>query len=154
MSDRQVEWLSAEEQAAWRSYLRGSARLAAMIGHDLYRDHKITLNKYEVLVRLSEAPDWTLRMSDLADNLVHSRSRLTRTVSSLEEDGFVVRERYSGDGRGRNCRLTDEGYRELEKIAPDHVASVRERVLDTIGHDNLLELGRILSILADEPAEG
>lgn len=145
-----VEWLTAEEQVAWRSYLRGSARLSALIGHDLYRDHKITLNKYEVLVRLSEAPNWTLRMSDLADNLVQSRSRLTRTVTSLEEDGFVIRERFSGDGRGRNCRLTDEGYRQLEKIAPDHVESVRTRVLDAIGHDNLIELGRILNILADD----
>lgn len=104
MSD--IKWLAADEQVAWRNYLRGSARLNAQIGNDLFEVHRLTLNKYEVLVRLSESEGWTMRMSDLADDLVHSRSRLTRTVASLEEDGLVVREACSGDGRGRNCRMT------------------------------------------------
>lgn len=150
MSQELTPWLTEEEQVAWRAYLRGSARLSALIGHDLYQSHGLTLNKYEVLVRLSEAEDWTMRMSDLAENLVHSRSRLTRTVASLEEDGFVIREACTGDRRGRNCRLTQEGYDYLDKIAPDHVESVRRRVIDRIGIDNLLELGRILSALADD----
>lgn len=145
-----TRWLSEDEQKAWRAYLRGSARLSALINHDLYRTHGITLNKYEVLVRLSETEGRAMRMSDLADNLVHSRSRLTRTVASLEKEGLVSRESCAADGRGRICRLTDAGYAYLEKIAPDHVESVQERVLAKIGTENLLELGRILSLLADD----
>ena len=145
-------WLAADEQAAWRNYLRGSARLNAQIGHDMFENNGLTLNKYEVLVRLSESPDWTLRMSDLADDLVHSRSRLTRTVASLEEDGFVVRETCAIDGRGRNCRMTSAGYDLLSSLAPDHVKSVRKHLLEKIGHDDLLVLGRIMSTLLEDPA--
>ncbi|WP_182355180.1 MarR family winged helix-turn-helix transcriptional regulator [Flaviflexus huanghaiensis] len=148
MSD--VPWLAADEQVAWRSYLRGSARLNAQIGNDLFEVHRFTLNKYEVLVRLSESEGWTMRMSDLADELVHSRSRLTRTVASLEEEGLVVREACSGDGRGRNCRMTARGFDLLKKLAPDHVESVRRHLLDKIGRDDLLTLGRIMSKLLDE----
>lgn len=147
-----VDWLEADEQAAWRNYLRGSARLNAQIGNDLFEVHQLTLNKYEVLVRLSETEGWTRRMSDLADDLVHSRSRLTRTVASLEKEGLVVREACSGDGRGRNCRMTNEGYARLQSLAPDHVGSVRKHLLDKIGHDDMITLGRIMSKLLDEPA--
>lgn len=152
MSEQSTKWLEADEQAAWRNYLRGSARLSAQIGHDLFETHGLTLNKYEVLVRLSESDDWSMRMSDLADDLVHSRSRLTRTVASLEQEGFVIRETCAKDGRGRICRMTDEGYALLEKLAPSHVASVREHLLDKIGHDDLIELGRIMATLLDDPA--
>lgn len=151
---KDVEWLAADEQVAWRSYLRGSARLSAQIGNDLYEAHRLTLNKYEVLVRLSETEGWTMRMSDLADDLVHSRSRLTRTVASLEQEGLVVREACSGDGRGRNCRMTDEGYALLQKLAPDHVTSVRTHLLDKIGREDMLELGRIMTKLLDDPSDG
>lgn len=151
MTQTQVEWLKADEQVAWRNYLRGSARLSAQIGNDLYEMHRLTLNKYEVLVRLSETEGWTMRMSDLADDLVHSRSRLTRTVSSLEQEGLVVREACSGDGRGRNCRMTDDGYALLQKLSPSHVGSVREHLLDKIGHDDMITLGRIMTKLLDEP---
>lgn len=147
-----IDWLEADEQAAWRNYLRGSARLNAQIGNDLFEVHQLTLNKYEVLVRLSETEGWTRRMSDLADDLVHSRSRLTRTVASLEKEGLVVREACSGDGRGRNCRMTNEGYARLQSLAPDHVGSVRKHLLDKIGHDDMITLGRIMSKLLDEPA--
>lgn len=148
MSD--VKWLAADEQVAWRNYLRGSARLNAQIGNDLFEVHRLTLNKYEVLVRLSESEGWTMRMSDLADDLVHSRSRLTRTVASLEEEGLVVREACSGDGRGRNCRMTERGFDLLTSLAPDHVDSVRRHLVDKIGREDLLTLGRIMDRLLDE----
>ncbi|MBM9433559.1 MarR family winged helix-turn-helix transcriptional regulator [Flaviflexus equikiangi] len=151
MARSDVEWLAADEQVAWRNYLRGSARLSAQIGNDLFEQHQLTLNKYEVLVRLSETDGWTMRMSDLADDLVHSRSRLTRTVASLEEEGYVVREACSGDGRGRNCRMTDSGFALLQELAPDHVGSVRTHLLDKIGHDDMVTLGRIMAKLLDEP---
>jgi len=144
------EWLDEEEQRAWRNYLRGSAQVSARINSEMFAEHKITLNKYEVLVRLSESPTRTMRMSDLADDLVHSRSRLTRAVKSMEEEGYLVRESCSGDRRGINCRLTDYGYERLQAIAADHVASVRRHLVDRLGRDRLIELGSIMTDVVDD----
>lgn len=152
MSENKSIWLEPDEQVAWRNYLRGSARLNAQIGHDMLENNGLTLNKYEVLVRLSESDGWSMRMSDLADDLIHSRSRLTRTVASLEEEGYVVRETCAKDGRGRICRMTDVGYDLLKSLAPDHVRSVRTHLLEKIGHDDLITLGRIMSTLLEDPA--
>jgi DNA-binding MarR family transcriptional regulator len=92
-------------------------------------------------------------MSELADKVVHSRSRLTHTITRMEKRGLVERVRCSSDGRGRQAQLTVEGRDLLERAAPTHVRSVRELLLDVIGHDDLLELGRILgkTIAEDAP---
>src|SRR3954470_11470823 len=78
-----TRWLNAEQQVAWRAYLLGTARLMAKLDDDL-RQFGLGINDYEILVRLSEAPDRRLRMADLADRLHQSRSRLTHTVGRLE----------------------------------------------------------------------
>ncbi|MFC0675832.1 MarR family winged helix-turn-helix transcriptional regulator [Brachybacterium hainanense] len=146
---RSVEprWLSTEEQEAWRSFLYGVNLLQGRLGAALEQapDIDLTMGEYEILVRLSEAPDRRMRMSDLADQVVHSRSRLTHTVARLEKRGILARVRCVADGRGREAQLTEEGSALLVRAAPVHVASVREHLLDVIGHDDLLELGRILA---------
>ncbi len=144
-----VEWLNDKQQESWRSFLTGQAIVLDAINQDLISESKLTLNEYEVLVRLSEAPKRQLRMSYLAENLVHSRSRLTHTVKRLEKDGFVTREPCPDDRRGIICKLTDEGFSKLEKAAPGHVASVRENLLDALDEGEFLELGRILGKLID-----
>src|SRR3712207_8178830 len=86
-SEAAVRWLTPEQQVHWRAFLVGSARLTEALGRQLERDSDLSLSEYEVLVRLSEAPGWTLRMSLLADGLAHSRSRVTHTVRRLEGAG-------------------------------------------------------------------
>ena len=147
-------WLTSAEQEAWRTFLYATTLLTDRLGEVLQSDPEIdlTLGEYEILVRLSEAESKFLRMSELADKVVHSRSRLTHTISRMEKRGLVERVRSTDDGRGRQAQLTEAGIKMLELAAPTHVRSVREQLLDVIGHDDLLQLGRILAKTLDEDA--
>jgi DNA-binding MarR family transcriptional regulator len=136
-----VRWLSLEQQEHWRAYLVGTARLTEALGRQLERDSGLSLSEYEVLVRLSEAPGRTLRMSLLADELAHSRSRITHTVRRLEAGGLVERQACEADGRGVNCTMTDAGYARLESAAPGHVQAVRTHLVDVLTDDQLRALG-------------
>lgn len=148
-------WLTRTEQTAWRSFLYATTLLTDRLTEALQADPEIdlTLGEYEILVRLSEAEGRFLRMSELADKVVHSRSRLTHTITRMEKRGLVERVRCSSDGRGRQAQLTPAGVALLERAAPTHVRSVRELLLDVVGHDDFLELGRILgrAVAADAP---
>lgn len=138
-----TNWLDDDEQRAWRAFLRGSAQILDAINRDMGQDSGLTFNEYEILVLLSESPDRQLRMSVLAQHLVHSRSRLTHTVNRLEKAGYVERFPCADDRRGINCILTDAGFAKLEFSAHDHVESVRRNFVDLITRDELLELGRV-----------
>jgi DNA-binding MarR family transcriptional regulator len=148
-STTQVRWLTTEQQAQWRSYLVGTARLNDALGRQLERDSDLSLSEYEVLVRLSEARDRTLRMSQLADGLAHSRSRITHTVRRLEAAGLVVRQACEADGRGVNCTMTAQGYARLEAAAPGHVGAVRTHLVDVLTDDQLRALGEAMAAVRD-----
>ncbi len=145
----EVRWLTAEQQEHWRAFLVGTARLNDALGRQLEHDSDLSLSEYEVLVRLSEAPDRTLRMSLLADELAHSRSRVTHTVRRLEGAGLVRREACAGDGRGVNCTMTDEGYQRLEAAAPGHVTAVRTHLVDVLTDEQMCALGEAMAAVAD-----
>lgn len=143
-----VRWLSDEQQRSWRAFLLGSARLTEALTRQLETDSGVSLSEYEILVRLSETDSHTLRMSELAASLVHSRSRLTHTVSRLESRGLVQRETCLADGRGVNCVLTDEGFELLEGAAPGHVRAVRANLIDLLTDEQLAVLGEAMGIVA------
>lgn len=147
-------WLTRGEQEAWRRFLYATTLLTDRLTEALQVDPEVdlTLGEYEILVRLSEAPGGAIRMSDLADQVVHSRSRLTHTVSRMEKRGLVERVRCTDDGRGRQAQLTEAGQALLVRAAPTHVRSVRDLLLDVVGHDDFLELGRILGRTLDPEA--
>lgn len=136
-----VPWLSIEEQRAWRSVLEGTIRLNEALHRDLEQECGLSLSEYDVLVRLSEAPERTLRMSVLAEGLAQSRSRLTHTVHRMSNRGLVERVACRMDGRGVNCVLTDAGFALLEKSAPAHVRSVRRHLVDCLAADEFLAFG-------------
>lgn len=127
-----TRWLDAEEQRAWRAYLTATQLLQAQLDRELQRDSGIPHTYYEILVRLSEAPDRVLRMSDLANAADSSRSRLSHAVARLEEAGWVRRESCPTDRRGSFARLTDEGFAALAAAAPSHVESVRRHLIDRL----------------------
>lgn len=137
-------WLSEQEQHAWRAYLRGSRLLEAGLDRDLQK-HGLQLSEYEILSMLSERDSRRLRMSELAALVVQSRSRLTHTAARLERHGWVRREPCAGDRRGVELVLTDEGYAEVTRIAPRHVASVRAHLVDQLSGPELTALGRAMS---------
>ena len=138
-----TRWLDDREQAVWRSYLAATRLLAAQLDRELHQDSGMPHTYYEILVRLSESPDRTLRMSQLADASDSSRSRLSHAVARLEENGWVVRESCPTDRRGAFARLTDEGFAALAAAAPAHVESVRTHLLDPLTPEQVRQLGEI-----------
>src|SRR4051794_22245411 len=128
----QTRWLDAEEQKAWRAWLYSSLLLQDRLDRDLTHEAGISHAYYEILVQLSEAPCRALRMSQLADRSLSSRSRLSHAVSRLEERGWVRRQVCEEDGRGQLAVLTDEGFAALEAAAPVHVDSVRTHLFDQL----------------------
>ncbi|ROS76684.1 MarR family winged helix-turn-helix transcriptional regulator [Cellulomonas sp. PhB143] len=137
-------WLDADQQLAWRRYLEGRARLHDAIGREHDAHLSVSLEEYEVLVRLSESPTESVRMSSLADGLAHSRSRTTHTVRRMEDRGLVRRGPVPGDRRGVLCTLTEEGRRTLVAEAPAHVAAVRRYLVDVLTPDQLRTLGEAM----------
>ena len=142
-----VRWLTAEQQQHWRAFVDGAALLSEALGRQLERDAELSLSEYEVLVRLSEAPDRTLRMSSLADELAHSRSRITHTIRRLETRGFVERSACAADGRGVDAAMTAAGYARLAAAAPGHVEAVRAHLVDVLSEDQLRALGESMAVV-------
>ena len=138
-----MEWLSDAEQGAWRPFVALLLRLPAALDAQLQRDAGITQFDYLVLSGLSEAPDRTLRMSDLAATANSSLSRLSHVVSRLEAKGWVRREPCPGDGRFINAVLTDEGWQKVVATAPGHVAAVRELLIAALAEEEFAQLGAI-----------
>lgn len=141
-------WLTPEQQVSWRSFLLGSSRLNEALNRQLETDSGISLGEYEILVRLSEAPDHTIRMSELAAAVVQSRSRLTHTVSRMEKRGLVRRETCLADGRGVNCVLTEDGFEFLRTAAPGHVQAVRDHLVDLLTDEQFRALGEAMAVVA------
>ncbi|WP_375490984.1 MarR family winged helix-turn-helix transcriptional regulator [uncultured Jatrophihabitans sp.] len=136
-------WLTEPEQRAWRAYLESSKVLMDALDRQLQRDNDLPHAYYEILVRLSEAPERALRMSELAEVTLSSRSRLSHAAARLEERGWVRREDCPTDRRGQIATLTDEGFAVLVAAAPGHVASVRSYVIDALTEEQLAALATI-----------
>jgi DNA-binding MarR family transcriptional regulator len=144
---RQPRWLDAGEQRAWRAYLRASRLLEVALDRDL-QAHGLQLSEYEIISMLSESPDRRLRMSEIAEMVVQSRSRLTHTAGRLEKRGWVRREACVGDRRGVELVLTDAGDSEIRRMAPTHVESLRTNLLDFLSPEDFLALGRSMSAIS------
>ena len=132
-----VRWLDADEQHAWRAWLYSWMLLDDRLDRELTRETGISHAYYEILVQLSETEGRQLRMSELAERCLSSRSRLSHAVSRLEERGWVRRQVCAEDGRGQLAVLTDEGFAALEAAAPVHVESVRTHLFDQLSGEQI-----------------
>lgn len=142
-------WLDEREQRAWRAYLNGNRLLTAQLDRELQQASGIPHAYYEILVRLSEAPERTLRMSDLASASVSSRSRLSHAVARLEEAGWVRRDSCPTDRRGALAVLTDEGFAQLAAAAPGHVEGVRRHLFDQLTPEQVEQLRAIFEAVGE-----
>jgi len=140
----ETPWLSAEQQVTWRAFLGATTLLMDRLDRDLRAAHDLSMAEYEVLVRLSEAPDRSIRMAELAAALAHSRSRVTHTISRLEKDGLVQRGQCSTDGRGVSAILTDRGFAALEQAAHTHVRGVHAYLVENASDDEFKVLGAVM----------
>lgn len=139
------------EMDAWRSFLAASTSVTARLNRELEAGCGISMHEYEILVRLSEAPDRTLRMSTLAEHVSHSRSRLTHTVRRLENVGYVARSSCDSDRRGVNCTLTQAGLDFLREAAPVHLDGVRRHVIDRLSREQQVTLAELMTAIAQAP---
>ena len=144
-----TRWLDDEEQQTWRAFLAANRLVFEQLDRALQRDSGIPHTYYEILVRLSEAPERALRMSALADRSQSSRSRLSHAVARLEEQGWVERRSCADDKRGQVAHLTDAGFAALAAAAPGHVESVRTHVFDPLTADQVRQLREISTALVD-----
>lgn len=140
---RQVRWLTDSEQRVWREFLAAIGSLNEHLERRLQADAGMPHTYYELLVALSEAPERTLRMSELATRSRFSRSRLSHAVAKLEVKGWVQRRSCPTDKRGALAALTPEGMRVLTAAAPGHVEAVREVLFDALTPEQVRQLGEI-----------
>jgi DNA-binding MarR family transcriptional regulator len=127
-----VAKLNHDELRVWGGFLRTHARVVRELDEELRVAHGMPLGTFDVLVTLSNATDERLRMRDLADAVVLSRSGLTRLVDRLVKEGLVKRERCGDDARGAWAVLTPAGTRALDEARPTHLDGVRRRFLSAL----------------------
>ena len=129
--------LSRRELAAWRGFLRVHAALARELDAELVAAHGLPLSSYEVLLTVADAPDERMRMSEIADSVLLSRSGVTRLVDRLERDGLVERIPCEDDARGQYAVLTPRGRDAFDAARRTHLAGVRQRFLERLSPDEL-----------------
>lgn len=142
--------VSAAELIVWRTMLRAHALISRRIQADLLACHDLAIGSYDVLMHLGEAPGGRLRMNDLADRVLLSRSGLTRLVDRLERDGLVVRQSCASDARGLFAALTSAGRARLAEAAPTYQQGVRDYVLSRLDESDLHTFLHILDKLTVE----
>ena len=146
-----TRWLSDIEQRAWRSWIDAARRIDVALDRQLKSDHGLSLDDYEVLVRLSEVDEAGMRMSDLAISVASSPSRLSQRVDRMVEGGLICREASADDGRVALACLTDEGRARLEAAAPGHVEEARRQFIDRLTPAQIEVLAEILPELLGDP---
>lgn len=139
----ETRWLDEGEQRTWRTFMLATKQLWDQLEREVDQGTAVPSAYYEVLVRLSEAPDRRLRLSDLADQSQSSRSRLSHSLARLESLGWLQREACESDRRGAYAVLTDKGFHALEAAAPVHVDSVRTHLFDVLDAEQLDQLRAI-----------
>jgi DNA-binding MarR family transcriptional regulator len=141
--------LDAAEERAWRDLARFFVVAPRLLDEDLQRGANMSLSTYSTLTHLSEAPDQTLRITELAKGAYLSGSRTTRLVDALVADGLVVKRRCTEDARGVDVILTAKGLQTLQRAYPVHLRSVRSRVLDHVQRSALPGLAEAMRAIAE-----
>ena len=148
-----TRWLDEDEQQTWRAFLAAQRLVSDKVERRLQAAAGMPQAYYEILARLSEAPDRTLRMSVLAESALSSRSRVSHAVARMEGSGWIVRRSCPTDRRGQLAELTGEGLRVLESAVPDHVESVREAVFDGLSRDQQAALREAMEAIVAHLSE-
>jgi len=136
-----TKWLSDDEQQSWRSFLMAWTLLTHELNTNLQSQHGLTIADYEILVQLSETENRRMRMSELAQSTLASRSRLSHQVGRMEAAGLVTREECTEDRRGSFAVLTEAGWQALVAAAPSHVTGVRSNLVDVLTKSEFKALG-------------
>lgn len=146
--------IPARRLAAWRAFLEAHARVTEVLGRELRDEVQVPLAWYDVLVHLQEAEGQRLRMQELADAVLLSKSGLTRLVDRMESEGLVQRAACPDDRRGTFAELTPKGFELLRSTAPTHLRGVDEHFTSLLDEDEVEVLASALRRIADHIREG
>jgi DNA-binding MarR family transcriptional regulator len=141
--------LSEEQNTAWKSLVRAHANIVNAVDRELTTEHKLGLADYDVLSQLAQSSDRSLRMTELAKQVLLSPSGLTRRLDGLVKQGYVERRPCPSDGRGLLAYITDTGMEKLQNMQPTHTTGVREHFVDVVEEPQLVQLSSLLTSLAD-----
>lgn len=145
MSD--IRWLSPAQQQVWRSYIAMVRLLDEALERQMHQDSGMSMGDYVILMQLSEAPGRRMRMGDLAECTVYSRSRLSHAVTRLEHAGWITRHPCPDDARGTFAELTDAGFATLAAAAPGHATTVHDLVFAPLGDDGSDHFGHLIATI-------
>ncbi|MFP4312021.1 MAG: MarR family winged helix-turn-helix transcriptional regulator [Nitriliruptoraceae bacterium] len=148
-----VDRVPPQQLAAWRAFLESYAVTLDLLERELKVGAELPLTWYDVLVQLAEAPDGRLRMQDLADAVLLSKSGVTRLVDRMERSGLVERTRCADDRRGTFAALTPAGRERLRGAAPTHLAGVQAHFAAHLDDQEAATLARLLSRIAEANRE-
>jgi DNA-binding MarR family transcriptional regulator len=144
-----TRWLDTQEMAAWLAFLESSHRVMRSVERQLRDEAGLSHTQYEILAKLSAAGAEGLRMTELAESLITSKSGLTYQIGQLEKRGLVTRGACATDVRGVTAHLTEEGRAALVEAAPGHVERVREALIDVLSREQLGALAEALTAVGD-----
>lgn len=144
-----TRWLDDAEQHAWRRLAAVILKLPSELEAELQRDAGMTHFEYWVTALLSEAPDRTLRLSQLAGQANASLSRISHVVTRLEKRGWLVRKPCLEDARATLAELTEAGWQQVRDAAPGHVETVRRLVFDALDDHDIDELARLCDAILE-----
>ncbi|MGW7415732.1 MarR family winged helix-turn-helix transcriptional regulator [Streptomyces sp. NPDC054863] len=150
----QPRWLTDSEQRAWQAYRRMHLLLGAQISRDLAADSELSDADYDVLSHLTFSAGHRCRISELADRMLWSRSRLSHHLKRMQQRGLIVREGCASDARCAEVALTDDGLRVLDAAAPPHVESVRRSFIDLLTPEQLTAYAEIGEIVVRHLSDG
>lgn len=151
-TDQRVSSVPPAQLTAWRTFLEAHARTTELLAQELKEAEGIALTWYDVLVQLSEADDHRLRMQELAERVLLSKSGLTRLIDRMERHQLVDRRTCPSDRRGTFAELTPDGLAMLRQAAPTHLRGVREHFADLLDDDEAAALTELLGRIADGAA--
>ncbi len=135
--------------SAWRAFLEAHARVSEVLARELKDTEDLPLTWYDVLVQLSEADDHRLRMQELAEAVLLSKSGLTRLVDRMEDAGLVRRMKCPDDRRGTLAEMTEQGYQRLRQTAPTHLRGVQDHFVDVLTDEEAQVLETALARVAE-----
>jgi DNA-binding MarR family transcriptional regulator len=143
------EQLSKASVQAFVGLLQGHAAATRELSADLVRDHGLTINDYEALLRLSRSDDRRLKRVELAESLVLTPSGVTRLLDGLQRAGYVEKGSCDSDARVTYAVLTDAGLDKLRQSSRSHIAQIREYFEQRLNEDELVTLVRLLGRLSE-----
>jgi DNA-binding MarR family transcriptional regulator len=140
--------------APWRAFLLAHARVSRRLDEELRAEHDVSFAEYDALLTIAQAPGRRIRMGLLADEVLLSKSGVTRLVDRLVNDGLVERSTCSTDARGAEAVLTERGLVRLRAASRTHLRGISEHFLSVVDTDDLASLERAMAAVARQAGPG